>query len=99
MSPPWRVRHKRADGSACNHLSTEQCSACEADKRKAIASPRAFTFHLAAQDLDQTFFAPWETPHDIESRGELLRHCEEKGLDSRYLKESMTWPHRKPREI
>jgi hypothetical protein len=61
--------------------------------------PVAQSFYLQAEGLEQTLFAPWEKPHEITSRAELLRVCEERGLDSRYLKESMGWPHRKPREL
>lgn len=64
-----------------------------------MASPVAQTFYLSAEALEQTLFAPWEKPHPIESRAELLKVCEERGVDSRYLKESMSWPYRKPREI
>lgn len=64
-----------------------------------MASPKAFSFYLSAEQLEQTVFEPWEKPYAIESRSELLRFCEERGLDSRYLKESLVWPHRKPREI
>ena|SRR5215469_2067400 len=99
MSSRWRVRHKRPDGTSCNHLADEPCPHCDADKLKPIAAPSAVSFHLDAAALEQTFFAPWEKPHEITSRAELLQHCEAKGLDSRYLKESMSWPYRKPREI
>lgn len=61
--------------------------------------PAAQSFYLSAEALEQTLFAPWEKSHAIESRAELLRVCEEQGVDSKYLKESMGWPHRKPREI
>lgn len=64
-----------------------------------MAMPAAQTFYLPAEGLAETLFAPWETPHAIESRSELLRVCEARGVDSKYLKESMGWPHRKPREI
>lgn len=99
MSSQWRVRHRRADGTACNHLASEACPACEADRRRPVAAPAAQSFYLSAESLEQTIFEPWEKPHPIESRAELLRVCEERGLDSKYLKESMSWPYRKPREL
>lgn len=99
MSSRWRVKHRRADGTRCDHFSDEACEACDADKQRPVAAPVAQTFYLDAKDLEQTIFEPWEKPHSIESRAELLRVCEERGLDSRYLKESMGWPYRKPREM
>lgn len=106
----WRVRIRRADGNDCFHLAADPCPLCDLDRLRShnrpIQAPLAVSFHLPAyageggqHGLEQTAFSPWERPHDIESRGELLQFCEKNNLDSKYLKESMHWSHRKPREI
>ena len=100
MSRPWRVRVRRKDGNNCDHLSNVPCEVCAAERQQHFVprSPLAVSFYLSAEQLASTAFAPWERPHAIESRGELLRFCEKNGLDSKYLKESSHWHSRKPRE-
>jgi hypothetical protein len=65
-------------------------------RRGGLSSPAVITFKPT---VFEHMYDPWERLREIDTPQELLRECEARGVQSQYLRDSLLWPHRAPREI
>ena len=61
-----------------------------------VAAPAVITFRPA---VFEHMYHPWETPRVIDTPADLLAETAARGVTSEYLRDSLLWRSRPPREI
>jgi hypothetical protein len=84
------------------HYTTQPCESCAVSALLAragllpVSTPRYHSVVSFGEHTLDNMFHPWEKPYPITSREQLRVECEQRGLYSHYLRDSMTF-HSGPR--